>query len=198
MNRVDVINLLIEKNNYKSYLEIGVQNGYSFNNVKCEMKIGIDPDSNSAATFKMTSDQFFKDKCISRFDIIFIDGLHHSDQVLKDINNSFAYLNKNGIVVVHDCLPKEEIHQIVPRVSKIWNGDVWKAMIMLKRIGCYKFNVIDTDYGIGLVELTETIKDFSISNEEMTFINYQNNRDKWLNVITPKEFKELYIDVPSK
>ena len=31
------------------------------------------------------------------FDIIFIDGLHHYDQVIKDINNSLNILNKGFI-----------------------------------------------------------------------------------------------------
>ena len=36
-----------------------------------------------------------KDK--EMYDLIYIDGSHYSDDVLKDANNSFKYLNKNGI-----------------------------------------------------------------------------------------------------
>jgi hypothetical protein len=42
--RWDIINTLIEKNNYKSYLEIGYYKGWSFDQVKCEDKTAVDPN----------------------------------------------------------------------------------------------------------------------------------------------------------
>ena len=39
------------------------------------------------------------------FDCVFIDGLHTYNQVKKDIHNSLKYLNINGIIMLHDCLP---------------------------------------------------------------------------------------------
>jgi len=44
MMRWDIINALIEKNNYKSYLEIGYYKGWSFDQVKCENKTAVDPN----------------------------------------------------------------------------------------------------------------------------------------------------------
>ena len=41
-NSADIMNYLINSYNYKSYLEIGIQNGYTFTAVKCEYKIGVD------------------------------------------------------------------------------------------------------------------------------------------------------------
>lgn len=41
--RWDVINHLIEKNNYKTYLEIGYYKGWSFDNIKCYNKTAVDP-----------------------------------------------------------------------------------------------------------------------------------------------------------
>lgn len=41
--RWDVINHLIKVNNYKSYLEIGYYKGWSFDAVKCENKVAVDP-----------------------------------------------------------------------------------------------------------------------------------------------------------
>lgn len=43
-----------------------------------------------------------------KFDLVFIDGLHHSDQVLKDINNSLSFLEPNGVIMCHDILPSSE------------------------------------------------------------------------------------------
>ena len=53
----------------------------------------------------MTSDEYFS-KFKDKFDIIFIDGLHHYEQVKKDIFNSLEILNSNGIILMHDCLKK--------------------------------------------------------------------------------------------
>jgi len=49
------------------------------------------------------------------YDVIFIDGLHYYKQVLKDIKNSLKILNKDGFILVHDCLPRTLAHQAVPR-----------------------------------------------------------------------------------
>lgn len=42
--RWDIINHLIKKYNYKSFLEIGYYKGWSFDNVQCEFKIAVDPN----------------------------------------------------------------------------------------------------------------------------------------------------------
>jgi hypothetical protein len=73
----------------KSYLEIGVSGGENFQKIRCENKVGVDPEPTSPATIFLPSDDFFKQNK-ETFDVIFIDGLHHSDQVLRDINNSLA------------------------------------------------------------------------------------------------------------
>lgn len=51
--------------------------------------------------FKNTSDKFFEINK-ERFDLIYIDGSHDAQQVYKDICNSWAYLNHNGIIVCDD------------------------------------------------------------------------------------------------
>ena len=76
----------------------------------------------------MTSDEFFK-KNRQNFDIIFLDGLHTYEQTIKDIDNGLRFLNTNGVILVHDCLPKKIWNQIVPRLYGHWNGDVWKAIV---------------------------------------------------------------------
>ena len=57
--RWDLLNYLIRKFEYKKYLEIGVQSGLCFENVRCEHKVGVDPNENHVK-FKTTSDEFFK------------------------------------------------------------------------------------------------------------------------------------------
>ena len=54
----------------------------------------------------MTSDDFFRDNK-EKFDLIFIDGLHETNQVDRDIENSLKFINKGGTILLHDCLPKK-------------------------------------------------------------------------------------------
>jgi len=125
-NRVQILQKIIDTKNYKSYLEIGTFKNEVFDRIKCEKKIGVDPVMQG--TIRKTSDDFFlnnKDK----FDIIFIDGLHEYHQVKKGIENSVNSLNKERIILIHDCLPLNYYAQAVPRCVYEWNGDVWKAFI---------------------------------------------------------------------
>ncbi len=188
MKRYDIINALISKYDYKSYLEIGVQKRVNFENVKnVATKIGVDPEPKEPVDFEMTSDEFFR---INRnqFDIVFVDGLHHQDQVYKDIVNSLAILNENGTIVCHDCDPIEEVHQIVPRECGTWNGDVWKAWVRLRsERDDLEMNVIDTDYGCGVIRRGQQIP-ISIKRSELNWRNLQVHKEEWLSLITVDEF----------
>ena len=36
-------------------------------------------------------------------------------------------------ILVHDCLPSTLSSQAVPRYKMLWHGDVWKAIVDLRR-----------------------------------------------------------------
>ena len=189
MNRLNIIQFLIDKCNAKKYLEVGVQGGYVFNNIKCDYKVGVDPDQSSKATLFITSDEFFS-KNSEVFDIIFIDGLHHADQVLRDIENALNTLSPNGYVICHDMNPEEEIIQKVPQETGIWTGDCWKAWVQLrsKRLDLNMF-VLDTDYGCGIIKFgsQELLK----VNQDLTWENLVKNRVNWLNLVCPNKINKL-------
>ena len=98
LNRIALINAAVSKILTKkkncNYLEIGCDDDYVFKSVMLpdSSKIGIDPVK--GGNLKIKSDIFFK-KNKKRFDIIFIDGLHHYDQCQRDVINSINSLNKN-------------------------------------------------------------------------------------------------------
>jgi hypothetical protein len=129
-NRTDLLNHLATKYDLKRYLEIGVQvPALNFDKIKCEYKVGVDPDPMAMTTYTMTSDQFFKTFAHQHvFDLIFIDGLHTAEQVRKDFENALKILSPKGFIVMHDCNPEKEEHTIVPRPRPTghWNGDVYK------------------------------------------------------------------------
>lgn len=145
--RTDLINLIIKKQGYSTYLEIGYGSGQNFNSVDCEYKIVVDPDPNSKAIFSMTSDEFFE-QYKRKFDIIFVDGLHHADQVKKDSINSWECLNDGGCLVIHDTNPSSEDRTHVPCDSSIWNGDVYKFIYQIDSPA--KFTLED-DHGVTVV-----------------------------------------------
>ncbi len=183
MTRTDIINKLISEHNFKSYLEIGVQNGNNFSKVVCDRKVGVDPDTNSRATIYETSDEFFKNNR-QRFDIIFIDGLHHENQVYKDITNALCCLGEGGIIVCHDMNPTTELAQRVPRVQSHWNGDCWKAWVRLRKRIDLDMLVIDTDEGCGVIKKSENMHlPLRTKGLALEYSNLNKNRIEWLNLI---------------
>jgi SAM-dependent methyltransferase len=172
MKRWDIINKFIEKNEYKDYLEVGVQSGMCRDHINLpnENKTTVDPDDRSNnPTHLMTSDEFFKQND-KTFDIIFIDGLHHGDQVLKDIENSLEVLNEGGTILCHDMLPNSDEMQRVPRVQDIWTGDCWKAWFKLRgtRKDLFMF-IIPSDWGVGIIQVgsQEIVSELDIPLNDM-------------------------------
>jgi hypothetical protein len=182
--RYDIINKIIIKRNYTSYLEIGCFKDETFNQINIKKKIGIDPVS--GGNLRMTSDQFFIENK-EKFDLIFIDGLHVYEQVIKDIFNSIKVLKENGIILVHDCLPRKLWYQTPTRMSDTWNGDVWKAIVE-----CRTLENIDTytclaDEGIGVIKVQKNnnLLNINLSNfKNLKYKEYYTNRESLMNIIS--------------
>jgi len=186
--RSKIINRIIRCCNYEKYLEIGVmRKQLNFNNIQIEHKIGVDPGGEgfSEATHTMTSDDYFKQNKES-FDIVFIDGLHESRQVLNDILNALRFLNRGGTIVCHDMNPLLELCQRVPRQTAIWNGDGWKAFVTLRmQREDLEMYVIDADYGLGIIRRGSQEK---LKKCKLTYKNLKKNRKVWLNLISEDAF----------
>lgn len=189
MFRDEIINLLIEKINAKKYLEIGVCNGINFSKIKCDYKIGVDLDLNTIATHHMTSDDFFRQNT-EKFDVIFIDGLHYSEQVLRDIINSLEVLNEGGYIVCHDMNPEKEEYQLVPPAfNGPWTGDCWKAFVTLRQmVDNLEMFVVNTDYGCGVISKGK--QNLVKITESLIYENFNKNRKEWLNLIEVEDFKK--------
>ena len=190
MKRTDIINALIQKYEYKSYLEVGTQDPASnFDLINAKCKVSVDPFPRGEVTFVGTSDEYFESiDDSSKFDIIFIDGLHHSDQVLKDIKNSLNHLSDNGIIVCHDCLPTSEKMQERDDNGGEWTGDVWKAIAELRvETIDLDIKVVDTDYGCGIISRGTNIP-YETTDNYKSYYHYSMNKWRMLNVISPEEF----------
>jgi len=198
IKRFDIINYLIEKYKLINYLEIGVFQGENIRKIKASHKDGVDPGHEGyvvpEVNYPMTSDDFFdllKGHEDIKYDIIFIDGLHHADQVEKDIKNSLNHIINGGFIVLHDCNPVSYEAQLIPRQTIAWNGDVWKAFVDFKahypKMEC---SVIDTDFGVGVIKVGEQV--VTLQDNIWTWEHFNNNRKELLNLITWNEFKTTY------
>jgi hypothetical protein len=198
MNRTEIINFLITKYNYKSYLEIGLGDGGNFTEINCEEKVSVDPHPECYTlnpTFKITSDKFFEINK-QKFDIIFVDGLHVFEQTYIDIKNSLKYLNENGIILAHDTLPPSEYHQRDPdkyKIGEAWNGTCWKAIAKLRiEEENLRINTIDTDWGVSLIAFGKNIKFNIEKNTKLDYLFFSENKFNLMNIITVDQFKNLY------
>ena len=199
IKRYDLINYLIKKYNLVNYLEIGVFKGENIREVKAIHKDGVDPGAEHflapEVNYQMTSDEFFeliKDHDDIKYDIIFIDGLHHSEQVTKDIDNAFKHLVDDGFILLHDCNPVSYEAQLIPRQTIAWNGDVWKSFVDFKahhpQVKCC---VVDTDFGVGVIQNNPN-KTTTLQANIWDWNYFNSNRTRLLNLISVDEFKATY------
>ena len=185
-NRIDLINLVIKKNNYKKYLEIGCNLDSVFNKIDID-KVGVDPVS--GGNFRGTSDDFFL-KNSDKFDCIFIDGLHVYDQVIKDILNSIKNLNENGVIILHDCLPTSIGHQRVPRTRYNWNGDVWKAVVEARTWKDFDTFTILADQGLSIIKKRNNSDVLNIKDETFKKLKFKFFYDNYKKIMRTVSFND--------
>ena len=211
MTKTDIINYFVSNYGYNAYLEIGLDTGKEYQAIQCPIKESVDPfiiedhtqfdlhiqqdlpeEIKKLLTYRMTSDEFFA-KNEKKYDIILIDGLHEQQQVIRDILNSLESLTDNGVIIVHDCLPISEMMQRVPRETGSWTGNVWKGVAELIRRGLV-MHTVNTDYGVGIIRKKDNSKKIRkpAKPSELTWTDFQNNKNELLNIISVEEFYERY------
>jgi hypothetical protein len=194
--RTDLINYLISVNDYKSYLEIGVADGKNLNEIIAVRKVGVDPNPplGNSNVFGLTSDEYFA-RSRDTFHIIFIDGLHLYEQVLRDVDNSLKCLNVGGTIVLHDCMPLIERHQIRPAPpAESWTGDVWKAVAYIRMNYEYcSLYVLNLETGCGILTVQQEKQElFPWTNlAHLNWEYYTKNKERVLNV---KSFENWILE----
>jgi hypothetical protein len=132
--------------NPTTYLEIGVASGLSLAKAGAKTRcIAIDPNpefglqhitrlKRNIALYLMSSEEFFKNHTPgTSVQLAFLDGSHLFEHVLSDFMNLEAYLTRESVVLVHDCLPLDAQTAARTRTSLFWSGDVWKLIPYLSR-----------------------------------------------------------------
>lgn len=178
MDRVELLQSLIDALDARLYLEIGVKRGGTFLSLRARRKIAVDPrpmlprravlaamlrDPHNVTNrvVARSSDAFFADppRRLRRggLDVAFVDGLHTYEQSLRDVENCLAWLAPGGVVVLHDCNPVDaaaaEPAAVAPdRAAEGWSGDVWKTIVHLRALRRdLEVFVLDADCGLGVV-----------------------------------------------
>ena len=201
MNRLQILNYLSKKRKAKNYLEIGVERGHVFLEVKCPRKIAVDPVfligikrfirnliaypyNLSNKYFAKKSDDFFETNAPkiyakSKIDLALVDGMHEYEFVLRDIENTVKYLSEDGVILVHDCNPMsiEASVSYSERKEKAykgyWNGDVWKVILHIKSLRSdLSVFVLDCDQGIGVIIKKNNINLLSFNKQQIQALNY--------------------------
>ena len=214
-NRTTIIQRLINIFGYKTYLEIGVDKGFNFFQIQAPYKIGVDPyfkfDINKFRYksnfyfFPQKSDEFFEnvpDIVKERgLDIVFIDGNHTYEQSYKDVINSLKYLNQNGIILMHDCYPRNKIEgaptlyeaKKYKNFNGSWRGEVYKTIINLRSTrDDLSIFVIDCDCGVGIIKKEENFNKLNFSENDisrMKFEDFIKNAKNFLNLRSTEWFQ---------
>jgi glycosyltransferase involved in cell wall biosynthesis len=202
-----VINSLTEHLKDTIYLEIGVETGYTIDNVRIARKIGVDPDpkclnmATNITMYKCTSDDFFKMKCSTEiYSAIFIDGMHQCEYVLRDFNNSILALNKpDGYIFIDDCIPNNYNEQLkiplnpkyengILKYSEEWTGDVWKFVYHLIKYYRHKitYQYFHHSHYRGIIGI-KIFEPFQVQENEISDINkydYFNDFNDYIQLLT--------------
>jgi Methyltransferase domain len=196
-HRSQLLNHLIATRGYRRYLEIGVRTpGDNFDRVRAPLKHGVDPAARGPVTFPVTSDQFFFDLDSTapdtRYDLVFIDGLHLAEQVERDVVNSLAHLAPGGAIVLHDCNPLTRDAQSDDYDGlKHWNGTVWKAWAKLRATRPdLSMVVVDIDEGCGVITEGQQ-RCFSLATQDfgaLDFAYLEAHRRELLNLVPVRDF----------
>ena len=179
---------MIDLHGYNRYLEVGCGNDDTFAEIICRTKVGV--DSTSGGTLRMTSDEFFAQND-EKFDLIFIDGYHHHDQVFKDITNALAALTTRGMLVLHDCSPRNPYEEGPHRCYT-----AWRAFAQFRDHPRLDSMVCNFDYGVGLIMQRPNRSPFDVglSMDELTFDDLVENRVEILNLKEADEVIEWVLN----
>jgi hypothetical protein len=209
MNRIDVINHIVSRKGFTKYLEIGVRFPWEcFDHIQCSHKDGVDPgieNESNPVKYPFTSDDFFTrlESGMTdlppdfKWDVVFVDGLHISHQVERDILNSLNHLSPDGYIVLHDCNPflyegARFERAIEDYWGQAWNGTVWKAIykLLCSRSDLDVFTV-NTDEGLGIIKRGTGRKLIEHTNSFYEYKVLQNNLNEHLNCISVDDFIRL-------
>lgn len=129
----------------RNYCEIGCRHGYSLALADCP-SLGIDPEFElrippraDRHLFEMTSDEYFARHDPAQVlgnpvDFAFIDGMHQAEYALRDFINLERAAHPDAVIAIDDTLPGEIEYASRERNTRIWTGDIYRTVLVLKEL----------------------------------------------------------------
>jgi hypothetical protein len=139
------------------YFEIGVAQGHTLAIARCE-SLAVDPayaistdvfgQKPVCHLYRATSDEFFARHSPGKIlggpiDLAFLDGMHQYEFLLRDFINTERCCERSSVIVLHDCIPtdvymarrdpNDRTDELRYPHKDWWAGDVWKALLILRR-----------------------------------------------------------------
>jgi hypothetical protein len=147
------INTLLQMLGGRRYLEIGLHAGDTFRAVMAAERTGVDPVfafdisgvvNENTRLIQQNSDAFFaSDKLEQPYDLVFIDGLHQFEQVMRDFTNAILHTHRRSVILIDDVFPNDAFsalpdeqatkrHRVAFGIQDAaWHGDVYKVIFAL-------------------------------------------------------------------
>lgn len=143
MNYLEALGLTHETLRPANYCEIGCRLGHSLA-LSTAPAIGVDPNyeikvalATPTRLFNTTSDSFFAQDDVAQtlgapIDLAFIDGLHLVEFALRDFMNLEKHAAANSVIAIDDLLPQHMDYTSRERNTRIWTGDVYRLIPILR------------------------------------------------------------------
>jgi hypothetical protein len=147
------VNALAKHLGARRYLEIGVHAAATFRDIEIAERTGVDPgfvfDTNELSNeltrlVPSPSDSFFAvEPLFPPYDVVFIDGDHKFEQVVRDFSNTVLRTHRRSAVLIDDTLPND-VYSAMPNLQDVnryrkaigstdsaWMGDVFKTVFYI-------------------------------------------------------------------
>jgi hypothetical protein len=148
------MNALAKQLGCRRYLEVGVFEGTTFHDVDIEERTAVDVafafdikplENERTRFFSQKSDDFFDAEPIQPpYDLVFIDGLHRFEQVVRDLSNALLRTHARSAIILDDTVPEDAYSAYrdgpasgqfrkIDRMPEIrgWQGDVYKTVFYI-------------------------------------------------------------------
>lgn len=155
------------------YLEVGVNQGRTFLEVKAKRKVAVDPrfafDYRKAAKadagsiyHEVTSDVYFGQlvELGEVFDVVYLDGLHTFEQIVRDLLNALFVTHAKSVIIIDDVLPSNyhsaikdlSLSRLVMERMKLqdrsWMGDVYKVVPFIETyVQQLSYAIVEDNHG---------------------------------------------------
>jgi predicted O-methyltransferase YrrM len=114
-------------NDHDIHLQNGEELNFDYNISNCK-------NTDKITIYKITSDKFFENNN-KTYNFIYIDGCHQTDFITRDMENTFKYLEQNGIMWMDDYRGGDDEHPL--KIKKTMDNflEKYKGQYILIHMG---------------------------------------------------------------